>query len=177
MALIGPVSVGPVRGFRSDDTFLVGAGYFLDMTISDPGGTDTLSISLDGFRIDSALIVENGDLFWRSAEGDSIQMGLHNRTGAPAIEFLEWRFPGDDVPSTDSLRLQIVTDLENISGSKLAIAGTQGDDEIIAPLFQRRQRDWSEAYGNDGDDRMVGSNKHEVRLYGGDGNDTLIGKG
>ncbi len=109
-------------------------------------------------RDSGELFVSGSFVNWQSFSG-STSVSWNTTGGVSAIEFLRWtRLPEDGNEYSHTLR--IITDPAGIAGrSNIAFAGTQGNDSIVAAQFASREAGWSEYYGNDGNDRMEGSNR------------------
>jgi Ca2+-binding RTX toxin-like protein len=170
------MAVSVIPGTAGSDIFRYDPLVLSHASIIDLGGSaDVLQILDRPGRTSGEFAVEGSSLVFRPFTGDSsVSIGMVS--GVSEVEFLEWqRLPEDGTPYT--LRLRIITDFDEIFGSKFAVAGTQEDDTISAPKFSSSKSDWSEIYGNGGDDTLKASNKHLVFLYGGDGDDILRGTG
>jgi Ca2+-binding RTX toxin-like protein len=170
---------GPYVGPAGNTTYIVDPDTLGDASVSDNSGIDTLIVYDRPGRTAGEFEQIGGNLIWSAFDGGSVEMNLPD--GPFGIEFFQWeRLAEDGTPYTNKMRILYGTETV-ITGSKFVFAGTGGvfdpGDVIISPLFSNRQGGFSEIYGNFGDDRLVGSNKHLVILYGGSGNDTLIGKG
>lgn len=176
MPVFGPQPAGDFNGGRRNDRFVIDPDDLSLVEVSDRGGRGDALRIIDRPGSDAGEFSVEGDLLvWRPFErAGAVEIALAG--GVSPIEYLEWeRLPEDGAPYLH--RMRIVTDTDAPTGSNFAAAGTQGDDVIDAQDFARFRGGWSEVYGNGGDDRLVGSNRHAVYLYGGDDDDTLIGAG
>jgi Ca2+-binding RTX toxin-like protein len=180
MAEYGPLVDGAWIGGTGQDTFIIDPDTVGNPSIADQGGSDTLVIygrpvfDVGPGYLGGSLQVRDGALEWSIDGGGSVSIGL-KPDGTPVIEKITVDNPPDATDGFFPSTYRIVTDLSDLSGRRIAVAGTDGDDTIAAPQYRGVQY-WSNAiFGGDGDDTLSGSNKWSFHLHGCDGDDLLIG--
>ena len=176
------ISIGGIEtllGSASDDDYVFGNVSIIDRTtLIDSGGVDRFIVT---YGTNSPQPATSGEfintgthLIFRALGGKEIIMDL-DANGQSEVEYLVWRAPN---PGTNPDRvLTIITDLTNIVGENIAVAGTSGNDVIIAPTHAGVVPRYSEIYANAGDDRVTLSSTAQMITYGGTGNDTITGTG
>lgn len=180
MAIIQSIGgIETLTGTSNDDDYFFPAINVVDTaTLVDTGGIDRLVVT---WGTNSPEIFTSGQfintgtsLIWRALGGRDIIMDL-DENGDSEIEFLVWRAP--EGASTPDRILEIVTDLTNITGRDIAVAGTNGDDVIVSPHHETPVARYCEIYANAGNDHITGSDSAQMITYAGLGNDTVLGVG
>jgi Ca2+-binding RTX toxin-like protein len=168
-----------LTGGSGNDDYIFGTVNLIDTaTILDSGGVDRFVVTWGTNAPEpgtSGEFINTGtSLVWRALGGHEIIIEL-DETGQSEIEFLVWRAPSGF--STPDRILTVVTDLNNIVGTDIAVVGTDGDDVIVSPHHDAPVARYSEIYANAGNDRVTLSDTAQMIAYGGLGNDTITGVG
>lgn len=178
MNLIAAASgIETLTGSLGDDAYIFeDVSLITRATLVDGGGSDSLVITYGtntGQIGTSGEFINTGtELIFRTQGGREILFDL-DANGNSAIEYLVWR----NIANDRIQALTIVTDLDHITGNSIAVAGTTGDDRIVAPEHFAVQSGYSEIYGNAGNDHITLSSTMFMISYGGLGNDTILGRG
>ncbi|MCF6231625.1 MAG: hypothetical protein L3J36_00760 [Rhodobacteraceae bacterium] len=146
-------------------------------TWSDAGGQDVLIMSEfqpDPFR----SFVNTGTAIVVSMFGTGLTIP-HDPFNLPSVEYLEWRqlvnLPGQ-TPAVTAF-LTIITDLNAIAGTDIAVIGTNAGETIQAPEHGTFLTGFSEIHGAGGRDHITLSSTMSFRAFGGDGQDVIRAKG
>lgn len=177
-SLSGGAGANALDGGTGNDTYFVQSDVAADDVIVDAGGdADVLQVLDTADRDAFRLVYDGNSLVHETMQGHRTVIGL-DEAGAPVIEYLEWVGSPDFGTENYSNTLRIVTDLSNITGRLIAVAGTDGADTIVMPNETAQEGElWGEVYANDGDDNITLSDTIMYVTYGGDGNDTVTGFG
>lgn len=177
-SLFGGEGENTLDGGAGNDTYFVQSDVAADDRLYDAGGDADILQVLDTSERDAFRLVYDGySLVHETMQGHRTEIAL-DETGAPVIEFLQW--VGRDEYGTDNYTntLRIVTDLANITGRLIAVAGTDGADTIVMPNEQAQEGEyWGEIYANAGNDIITLSSTIQYITYAGDGDDSVSGMG
>lgn len=161
-----------------NDAYFVQSDVAANDRIDDAGGDADILQVLDTAERDAYRLVYDGNtLVHETMQGHRTEIAL-DENGVPVIEYLQWM--GSEEYGTENYTntLRIITDLSNITGRLIAVAGTDGSDIIVMPNETPQDGEyWGEVYANGGDDNIVLSSTIQYITYGGDGNDNVVGYG
>jgi len=165
-------------GGDGNDVYFVQSDVAVYDVIDDAGGDADILQVLDTAGRDAYRLVYDGNsLMHETAQGHRTEIVL-DENGVPVVEYLQWM--GSEEYGTDNYTntLRIITDLSNITGRLIAVAGTDGSDIIVMPNETPQDGEyWGEVYANGGDDNITLSSTIQYITYAGDGNDTVLGYG
>lgn len=176
--LYGGQGANTLQGGTGDDLYFVQSNSNANNLIVDTDGTADILQVLDTADRDAFRLVFDGTtLVHETMQGHRTTIGLDSN-GTPVIEYLQWM--GSELFGTPDYKntLRIITDLTQITGTLLAVAGTDGADIIVMPNEKPEQGEyWGEVYANAGSDTITLSSTLQYITYGGTGNDTVSGVG
>lgn len=176
--LYGGQGANTLHGGAGDDLYFVQSNSNANNLIVDTGGTADILQVLDTADRDAFRLVFDGTaLVHETMQGHRTTIGL-DANGTPVVEYLQWM--GSELFGTTAYKntLRIVTDLTQITGTLLAVAGTDGADLIVMPNDTPNQNEyWGEVYANAGSDTVTLSSTLQYITYGGTGHDTVSGVG
>ena len=165
-------------GGDGNDVYFVQSDIIANDGIDDAGGdTDILQVLDTAGRDAYRLVYDGNTLVQETAQGHRTEIAL-DENGTPVIEYLQWM--GSEEYGTDNYTntLRIITDLTNITGRLIAVAGTDGADTIVMPNETPLDGEyWGEIHANEGDDNITLSSTLRYWTYAGDGNDSVFGVG
>ena len=165
-------------GGDGNDVYFVQSDVVANDRIDDASGDADILQVLDTAGRDAYRLVYDGNtLVHETMQGHRTEIALAEN-GASVIEYLQWMGSDEYGTANYTNTLRITTDLSNISGRLIAVAGTDGDDTIVMPNETAQEGEfWGEIYANGGDDNIILSSTIQYITYASDGNDSVLGYG
>ena len=177
-SIYGGDGINSLDGGDGNDVYFVQSDVVANDRIDDAGGDADILQVLDTSERDAYRLVYDGTtLMQETAQGHRTEIAL-DENGVPVIEYLQWM--GSEEYGTDNYTntLRIITDLSNIYGVLVSVAGTDEADTIVMPNETPQEGEfWGDVYANGGDDNVTLSSTLRYWTYAGDGNDSVFGVG